>query len=156
MSDIIYGKLKWENIDQIIELRKKQLKEEGAKETIDLAEPLRDYYKRHLREGTFVSWVAMDNDTVIATSGISIVEKPPYYSNPTGRIGLLSSMYTLEPYRRKGIAKKLLGLVINEAKEQGCGIIHITASDMGASLYRDFGFEKNNSFFQYKFYETSV
>jgi len=151
METVIYRKLERKDVNQIIELRKQQLQEEGTKATIELTEPLNDYYNRHLNDDTFISWLAIDNDTIIATSGISIVEKPPYYSNPTGRIGILSSMYTLKPYRRKGIAKKLLELVVNEAKEGGCGAVHLTASDMGALLYQNFGFERNNNFFQYKF-----
>ena len=40
----------------------------------------------------------------------------------------------------KGIAKELLSRVVNEAREYGCGVIQITASDMGVKLYTDFGF----------------
>ena len=53
---------------------------------------LKDYYKRHMADGTFVSWLAMDGDKIIGTSGMSFVEKPPYFGCPSGRIGLLSSM----------------------------------------------------------------
>ena len=60
-------------------------------------------------------------------------------------------MYTVPEYRRQGIAKTLLGLVMDEAKSNDCGVIHITASDAGAYLYQDFGFERNNNFFQYRF-----
>lgn len=67
-----------------------------------------------------------------------------------GKIGLLSSMYTLKEYRRKGIAKELLSRVVNEAREYGCGAVQITASDMGVLLYTDYGFEKNGNFMQYK------
>ena len=59
------------------------------------------------------------------------------------------NMYTVESYRRKGIAKELLSRVINEAREYGCGCLQITASDMGVHLYTDFGFEKNSNFLQY-------
>ncbi|MBO7425582.1 MAG: GNAT family N-acetyltransferase, partial [Clostridiales bacterium] len=76
------------------------------------------------------------------------VEKPPYFSCPSGKIGLLSSMYTDKAYRRQGIAKKLLGLVVTDAKEYGCGCVQITASDMGVLLYTDFGFKKNGNFMQ--------
>lgn len=48
-----------------------------------------------------------------------------------------------------GIAKKLLSLVVDEAKNYGCGTIQITASDMGVLLYADFGFVKNGNFMQY-------
>jgi GNAT superfamily N-acetyltransferase len=150
MSAIEYRKLDWNDVDRFIELRKTQLLEEGAKAVTDITDSLFDFYKRHLSDGTFLSWVATSNDEIIATSGVSIVEKPPYYGNPTGRIGIVSSMYTVPGYRRQGIAKKLLGLVVQDAKNNGCGIIHLTASDMGANLYQDFGFERNNNFFQYK------
>lgn len=150
MDEILFRKLEWKDINQFIELRKQQLVEEGANVTVDLTNPLLDFYKRHFDDGTFVSWIAIYNDKIIATSGMSFVEKPPYYSNPTGQMGILSSMYTVLSYRRKGIAKKLLGLVVNEARAHGCAVIHLTASDMGAALYEDFGFERNNNFYQYK------
>lgn len=60
-------------------------------------------------------------------------------------------MYTSPEYRRKGIARKLLSLIMDEAKAYGCGVVHITASDIGVSLYRDYGFVPNQNFLQYQF-----
>lgn len=148
--NIVYRKLTDNELDIFIKMRINQLREEGAKEDIDLEPALRDYYRRHMADGTFISWIAADDEKIIGTSGISIVEKPPYFSCPSGKIGLLSSMFTDKEYRRKGIAKKLLSMVINEAREQGCGTVQITASDMGVLLYSDFGFTKNNNFMQYR------
>ena len=147
---LIYKKLTEKDLDTFIEMRINQLREEGAKEDIDLRPALKDYYTRHMSDGTFLSWLAVDNDKIIGTSGMSIVEKPPYFGCPSGRIGLLSSMFTDKNYRRQGIAKELLSRVVNEAKECGCGTVQITASDMGVLLYTDFGFTKNNNFMQYK------
>ena len=147
---ITYRKLKTEDLDIFIRMRIDQLREEGAKEDIDLVPALRDYYECHLANDTFVSWLAMDGEKMVGTSGMSIVEKPPYFGCPNGKIGLLSSMYTEPSYRRMGIAKTLLGKVVDEAKERGCGTVQITASDMGVMLYTDFGFVKNNNFMQYK------
>ena len=81
---------------------------------------------------------------------MSFVEKPPYYECPSGRIGLLSSMFTDPHYRRRGIAKELLTRVVDEARAYGCGTVQITASDMGVLLYTDFGFVKNGNFMQYR------
>ena len=119
-------------------------------EDIDLAPSLKDYYVRHMADGTFVSWLAMDEDRIVGTSGMSFVEKPPYFGCPSGRIGLLSSMYTDPRYRRMGIAKELLSRVVDEARAYGCGTVQITASDMGVLLYTDFGFVKNGNFMQYR------
>ena len=104
---ITFRKLNENDLDVFIKMRINQLCEEGAKEDIDLEPALRDYYLRHLSDGTFVSWLALDNDRIIGTSGMSIVEKPPYFDCPSGKIGLLSSMFTDPSYRRKAIEEKV-------------------------------------------------
>ncbi len=148
--EIQYRKLTTEDLDTFITMRITQLREEGAKEDIDLRPALMDYYTRHMAEGTFVSWLALDGDTIIGTSGMSFVEKPPYFGCPSGKMGLLSSMFTHPDYRRKGIAKELLHRVVEEARNYGCGTVQITASDMGVKLYTAYGFVHNGNFMQYK------
>ena len=147
---VIYRKLTPADLDTFISMRITQLREEGATEDMDLVPALKDYYNRHLSDGTFVSWLALDGEKIIGTSGMSFVEKPPYFSCPTGRIGLLSSMFTDPGYRRMGIARELLDRVVNEARKYGCGAVHITASDMGVKLYTAYGFVHNGNFMQYK------
>ena len=147
---ITYRKLAEDKLDVFIQMRIRQLREEGATEEIDLVPALQDYYRRHMADGTFVSWLAMDGDRIVGTSGMSFVEKPPYFGCPSGRIGLLSSMFTEPEYRRKGIARELLSKVVEEARAYGCGTVQITASDMGVLLYTAFGFVKNGNFMQYK------
>lgn len=147
---IVYRRLTEKEITTFIGMRIQQLREEGAKEEIDLVPALREYYMRHMADGTFVSWLAWDGENIIGTSGMSFVEKPPYFGCPSGKMGLLSSMYTNPKYRRMGIARELLSRVVNDAREYGCGTIQITASDMGVKLYADFGFVYNGNFMQYK------
>ena len=139
-----------EDLDAFIAVRIRQLREEGAKEQIDLTGALRQYDEKHMADGTFFSWIALDGGEIVGTSGMSVVEKPPYFGCPTGRIGLLSGMFTHPAYRRQGIAKELLSLVIADAKNAGCGTVQITASDMGVKLYTAFGFVHNGNFMQYK------
>ena len=150
MRDLTYQKLTRDRLDTFIAMRIKQLREEGATEDIDLVPALNDYYERHMADGTFVSWLAMDGEKIVGTSGMSFVEKPPYFGCPSGRMGLLSSMFTDPGYRRMGIARELLSRVVEEARSYGCGTVQITASDMGVLLYTDFGFVKNGNFMQYK------
>lgn len=155
MKKIVYRKLTETELEIFINMRITQLTEEytntgrSVPEGVDLKTALRDYYQRHMEEGTFVSWLAMDGDKIIGTSGMSFVEKPPYFTCPSGRLGLLSSMYTDPRYRRMGIAKELLHRVVEEARAYGCGAVHITASDMGVKLYTAYGFKHNGNFMQY-------
>ena len=156
MEKIVYRKLTEAELEIFINMRIAQLTEEytntgrSVPEGVDLKTALRDYYQRHMEEGTFVSWLAMDGDKIIGTSGMSFVEKPPYFTCPSGRLGLLSSMFTNPDYRRMGIAKELLHRVVEAARAYGCGAVQITASDMGVKLYTAYGFVHNGNFMQYK------
>lgn len=148
-ENVTFRRLVPEDVETFAELRLRQLREEGARSTVDLRPQLIDYYRRHLADGTFVSWLAEAQGRIIGTSGMSFVEKPSYSSNPSGKIGLLSSMYTVQEYRRCGIGRELLDRVVREARDYGCGTVQITASDMGVRLYTAYGFEKNQNFMQY-------
>ena len=82
-----YRKPTEKELDTFIKMRINQLREEGAKEDTDLYPALKGYYTRHMADGTFVAWLALDGDKIIGTSGMSFVEKPPYFGCPSGRIG---------------------------------------------------------------------
>ena len=84
--NIIYKKLTEAELKTFINMRITQLTEEytseGRKvpEGVDLESALFDFYHRHMADGTFVSWLALDGDKIIGTSGMSFVEKPPYFT----------------------------------------------------------------------------
>ena len=147
---IEYRKLTTDEIDTFARLRIRQLREEGATGEEDLLPALLDYYGRHLPNGSFVAYLAMDGTTMVGTGAVSVVEKPAWFGCPTGRIGLISSIYTDSAYRRQGIAKRLLSLVAEAAREKDCGTVWVTASDMGVPFYSAFGFVHNSNFLQYK------
>jgi GNAT superfamily N-acetyltransferase len=150
---IQYQRLTAAELPQFIALRIAQLRSESesaANSPVDLTPALRDYYTRHTADGTFFGWLAKYDGRIVGTGGMSVVEKPPYFGCPSGRIGLLSSMYTDPRFRRQGIATEILSRVIADAESAGCGTVQITASDMGVKLYTAFGFVRNGNFMQYR------
>ena len=124
---IQYRRLTAGELDAFIEMRISQLREEGARRESDLKPALRDYYERHMADGTFVSWLAVERnepshalpDKMIGTSGMSFVERPPHFGCPNGRMGILSSMYTDRAYRRQGIASALTSRLALEILRRG-------------------------------------
>ena len=147
---IEYRKLSVKEIPAFAAMRIRQLVEEGAAAEGDLTPALLDYYERHLEDGSFTAFLAVDGERIVGTGAVSVVEKPAWFGCPTGRIGLISSMWTDGAYRRQGIARRIMELVKEEAKEQGCGTVWVTASDMGVPFYGRFGFVHNGNFLQYK------
>ena len=68
--DISYKKLTTSELDVFIDMRITQLTEEYVSSgrtvptDVDLQSALKDYYNRHLADGTFASWLAMDGNKI--------------------------------------------------------------------------------------------
>lgn len=54
------------------------------------------------------------------------------------------NLYTHPDYRKKGIATKLLDLIIDEVKSRGIRIVTLETTEMGRPLYEKYGFVKLN------------
>lgn len=50
------------------------------------------------------------------------------------------NMYTNPEYRRKGIAYKMLDMLVKDTKEKGITAISLEATDVGRPLYEKYGF----------------
>ena len=62
--DIRYKRLTEKELNTFIHMRINQLREEGAKEEIDLVPALNEHYTRHMADGTFVSSVSYTHLTL--------------------------------------------------------------------------------------------
>lgn len=99
-----------------------------------------EYYKRALRTGEHIAYLVYDNDKFIGAGGVSFYQVMPTYHNPSGKKAYIMNMYTAPAYRRQGIARKTLDLLVAEAREQGVLQIALEATQMGRPLYEKYGF----------------
>ena len=58
------------DIDQLVELRIKQLVDEGYSEESDIRRDLSNYFSSNLESGALICWVGVDDDVILATAGI--------------------------------------------------------------------------------------
>jgi GNAT superfamily N-acetyltransferase len=118
---------------------------DGADYDNAFREKLHDNTLQYIRHGftdkTYVAWVAADNGAIVAMGGISYYLLPPNDWCPEGKTAHIGSMYTLPGFRRQGIASRILCLLVEEAKRNGCERIQLNASEMGRPIYEDYGFE---------------
>ena len=130
------------DIPVLVELRKKQLIDEGEElpSASSYDQQLTDYFTSSISDETFISWVIEDGGEIVATSGLCFYSLPPSFSNPSGRNAYITNMYTKPEYRRRGIAAELLDMVIAEAKERGYTIARLHTSEHGRSIYQKAGF----------------
>lgn len=98
------------------------------------------YYRRALSDGTHVAYLVLDGDRFVGAGGVSFFQIMPTYHNPTGNRAYIMNIYTAPAYRRRGIASKTLGLLVQEARARGVSAISLEATDMGRPLYEKYGF----------------
>ncbi|MGX8706420.1 MAG: GNAT family N-acetyltransferase, partial [bacterium] len=76
----------------------------------------------------------------VGAGGVSYYRVMPTYHNPTGVKAYIMNMYVRPAYRRRGIATRLLELLVDDAHARGISCITLEATDAGRPLYAKFGF----------------
>ncbi|MCH3916515.1 MAG: GNAT family N-acetyltransferase [Spirochaetia bacterium] len=144
--DFLYREATIEDLGLLTETRIKVLRAaNGLDDSMDMPEVRKHtyaYYKKALADGSHVAYLVFDGDTVIGTGGVSFFRVMPTYHNQTGYKAYIMNMYTDQRYRRKGIASKVLGLLVKASLAKGIPAISLEATDMGRFLYKKFGFLK--------------
>ena len=105
----------------------------------ELVECSREYFLH----GDQTTVLAKDEGRVIGCASISYMTLMPTFSHPTGKRAHLMNVYTNEAYRGQGIARKMVSLLIDEARGRGCTEISLDATDCGRPLYEKLGFTAN-------------
>lgn len=95
---------------------------------------------RYFLEGNQTTSIALEKGKIVACASMSYIELMPTFSHPTGNRAHLMNVYTNADYRRQGVARKLVQILIDEAKEKGVTEISLDATDLGRPLYESLGF----------------
>ncbi|MCR2805462.1 GNAT family N-acetyltransferase [Paenibacillus soyae] len=137
------------DVEELVELRMALLQEVGGLtnkteiETVSHANKM--YYEKHLKSEEYISFVAESQGKLIATSGLIIINRPPYLHNLLGMDAYIMNVYTIPTYRGNGIATALLDSCIEFAKNNHVGRIILTASADGLPVYEKRGFKRKSS-----------
>ena len=96
--------------------------------------------KGYFLQGNQTTGIALENGKVVACASMSYIEIMPTFSHPTGNRAHLMNVYTNANYRRQGVARKLVQMLIDEARGKGVTEISLDATDLGRPLYETLGF----------------
>ena len=136
------------DIPELIRLRMDYLREEKDDLTplfqANLTAQWHAYFTAHL-ENDYLTFVAEEKNRIVATASLLLGECPANYRIANGRIGTVIGVYTVPGYRRRGLAAALLRTLIAEAEQRNLSVLELSATESGAPLYRQFGFQPRNS-----------
>lgn len=144
---MIFEKAGAEEISTLVDLRIAYIKEDHGGLTEDTEKRLRSvlpaYFTEHLNRDLFV-YTAKDG-AVVSCAFLVIAELPANPNFITGRIGTVYNVYTAPEYRRKGLARRVMGELLSDAEKFGLDFVELKATKDGYRLYKTLGFQETVS-----------
>ncbi len=89
--------------------------------------------------------LCIENGEPVACANLCYLSMMPTFFHPTGKRAHLMNVYVKKDFRRKELAKKMLELLIEEAKARKVTEISLDATEKGRPLYESMGFSSNDS-----------
>jgi GNAT superfamily N-acetyltransferase len=136
------------DLDVVLRHRRSMFSEMGYHDEPALVAMLstsRPFFAERLSDGRYRGWLVENSlNQVVAGGGIIIFD---YHSSPAdsfSKRSVIVNMYTEPPYRRKGIARKLMEIMIDWCRKEGFGSVLLHASNDGRRLYDELGFKPTN------------
>lgn len=146
MNKIIYRKTTKADMKILMKLRLEMLREvNGLSSEYEYDENFIFESRRYFESGEQTTVIASDGETLVGCASLSYTWIMPTFLHPTGNRAHLMNVYTRADYRRRGISKKMVEILIDEAKENGVTEISLDATEMGRPLYESLGFKASDS-----------
>lgn len=107
----------------------------------------RQYYRKHMEDGTHIAVVAEVNDADMDYKGVGcgslcLTEELPSPDNPSGHCAYLMNIYVRSQWRDRGVGHAIVRWLVNRALESGCDKIYLETTDAARSLYKSIGFDE--------------
>jgi GNAT superfamily N-acetyltransferase len=109
-----------------------------------MAELTGNYLGEAIPNRSFCAWLAFDQDRPVAGGSILIAAWPAHPYDLECRRATILNVYTEPDYRRRGIARQLLAVMIGWCRREGFARVTLHASADGRHLYESLGFEASN------------
>lgn len=130
-----------DDIDLLMSSRLEMLRVvNGLSDDYEYSDEIVNESRDYLLNGDHTTILALDDGKVIGCASMSYMRIMPTFSHPTGKRAHLMNVYTRNEYRRQGIARKMVEMLIGETWKRGATEISLDATTMGRPLYESLGF----------------
>ena len=135
-----------DDIDLLMESRLEMLRiVNNLGEDYQFDDILSNCSKDYFLNGDQTTVLVLDEGKVIGCASMSYMWIMPTFSHPTGKRAHLMNVYTNKDYRRQGIARKMVQMLIDDAWNKGATEISLDATESGRPLYESLGFGDNTT-----------
>ncbi len=134
--------------EQAIALRYEMVENLSCFPGFEIDDQFKENTRRYFAEGDQTTVLAVDDGEAVACATVCYMACLPTRHHPAGKRAHIMNVYTKEAYRRQGAAKRLVEMLIDEAKERGVTHISLDATDMGRPLYESLGFHESGEYME--------
>lgn len=140
---IIFEKAGTERVGEFIRLRIELLCGIYDKPETEFEGEFTRLSEEFFRHGNQATVLAFDGERAVGCATICYFTVMPTYDHPLGKRAHIMNVYTNADYRRRGIARKMVTMLLDEAREHGVSYISLDATENGRPLYTSLGFAAN-------------
>ena len=138
---ITYKKAGSERIGDAVKIRTEMLSLMHNRPEADFEGEFTRLSEDFFRSGGQTTVLAYDGEKAVGCATLCYINVMPTFDHPTGKRAHLMNVYTNAEYRRRGIARQMLTMLLGEAKEKGVTYISLDTTRSGEPLYKSLGFD---------------
>lgn len=121
------------------------MKEGSAQDLDRMVEATAAWLVRAMADKSYYGWLAEDaQGQVVAGGGVLVSPWPAGPRDHYPRRAVILNVYTEPEYRRQGLARQLMLLMIQWLRDEGFTSVALHASVEGRHLYEKLGFQPTN------------
>lgn len=145
MMEISYTKATIDDVSALVDNRilfALELSDGQSEENIQsLRNQMTNYFSKAILDNTCISFIAKCGEVVAGIGSVHLRDMPGNFKNPSGKWGYIMNMYTIPSFKRKGVCKNILNLLVEEGKKFGITAFELHATKEGEKVYSQEGFE---------------
>lgn len=144
VNNITYHRAKQGDIYTLVDYRILFALELSGDQDENLVQYLRkqmtSYFTNATVDNSCISFIAQCDGKVAGIGSVHFRQMPGNFKNPSGKWGYIMNMYTIPEFRRKGICKHILNLLVAEGRKYGVTAFELHATEAGEKVYIQEGF----------------
>lgn len=103
------------------------------------------WLREKMANDEYLGWFALDAaGAPVSGVGLWAQEWPAGPIDQTGKRAYLMNVYTEPPYRQRGLARRLVQIALDWARQHGMETALLNASKAGRPLYESLGFDQSS------------
>ena len=140
---ISVNKAKEEQLETVLRLRREMLAVVSGKSGESFKGEFTQLSEEYFKNGDQTTVLAFDGENAVGCATVCYITLMPTADHPTGKRAHIMNVYVRPDHRRRGIARQMMSVLLDETRDRGVTYISLDATESGKPLYKALGFDTN-------------